>query len=178
MNVTRLRQQCEARLQALGLPTPCDLPGLCRMIEQRRRRRILLHPLPMRAIGLAASGVCVGTTTADYIFFERDTTPLHQLHIQLHELAHLVCGHQTGNAADADLVQLLLPSFVQARVQRLLRRTVYTAVEEQEAEVLASLLLARITPPPPAADPGGDVAAIDLLHRLGRSLEDAASGDP
>jgi hypothetical protein len=86
----------------------------------------------------------VSTDRADYICYAANTTPLHQLHIQCHEVAHLLRGHTGGTALDPELAGLLMPSLPASVIERVLGRTVYTAAEEQDAELLASLIMRRI----------------------------------
>jgi hypothetical protein len=80
----------------------------------------------------------------DYVFYEHETSQLHREHIILHELGHLLCEHQPTEVIDAEVVAQLFPHLNPAVVHRVLGRTTYTAVEEQEAEMLASLVRERV----------------------------------
>ncbi|MEU5087753.1 hypothetical protein [Streptomyces sp. NPDC021356] len=81
----------------------------------------------------------LATETGDHIFFETHTTPLHQEHIILHEIAHLLFDHGSQASLAVDLTHLFT-DLSPATVRRLLGRTSYTTVQEQEAEMLASLI--------------------------------------
>jgi hypothetical protein len=101
----------------------------------------------------------VSTDRADYIFYATNTTPLHQLHIQCHELAHLLHGHCGTGALDIEVAALLMPSLPSSVIERVLGRTVYSTDEEQDAELLASLIMGRIGHIRPLRAPRSDMAA-------------------
>jgi hypothetical protein len=65
---------------------------------------------------------------------------LHQEHIIGHELGHLLCEHEAAPMIEAHVSRLLLPDLDPQLVQRFLARTDYTAVEERQAEMVASLI--------------------------------------
>jgi hypothetical protein len=173
MDLKRLRQRCEARLRELELPVPFNLHAFCDALGARRGRPIRLCPATSLAgpCGLWAAG-----TTDDYIFYEQATSPLHQEHIVLHEASHMLCGHRPARVSDDEASRLLFPDLDAAMVKRVLGRAAYSAVEEQEAELLASLILERAgrtgLAPARAADP--EVAA--LVDRLEAALEKPAGG--
>ncbi|MBQ1022739.1 hypothetical protein KBX71_33375 [Micromonospora sp. D93] len=116
--------------------------------------------------------MCVPTGDFDAIFFEQDTSPLHQLLIIGHELGHLLAGHQATEVLDADASRLLLPDLDPQLVQRSLGRSNYAADEEREAEMIGSLLLRRVRGNRSDVDDaplhGEDV---ELYGRLRHSLE-------
>ena len=67
--------------------------GLVEQVAQKRGRPIVLQPWRM---GDAAQyGVWLAGPARDYIFFEAETARVHQEHIILHELAHILLGHET-----------------------------------------------------------------------------------
>jgi hypothetical protein len=133
----RVRRRCDAVLRQLSLPTPFDVRALCEGLAAQRGRPIRLLPLA----GL--TGVCglwIATDTTDFIAYEQHTTPPHQDHIVLHEIGHMLCEHYPATVTPAEQARLLLPSLDPAMVRRVLGRTGYTSVEEQEAEIFASLV--------------------------------------
>jgi hypothetical protein len=69
------------------------------------------------------------------------TSRLHQEHIVLHELAHIIFDHKALRSA-AD-VQALLPDLDPQMVTTVLARSPYTSEQEQQAEVLADLIAVR-----------------------------------
>lgn len=162
-----MRRRCEARLRELELPTPFEARTFCSVLAERRGRPILLRPIATRS---GPWGVWVAAPSADIIFYERDTSPLHQAHIILHEVSHLLCGHQPVPVADAELTRLLFPDLCPETVQRVLHRSSYSGDEEQEAELLASLILERAgsgSVPMVTAD----AEVLQLLGRLASTLE-------
>ncbi|TMQ92731.1 hypothetical protein ETD83_26690 [Actinomadura soli] len=73
------------------------------------------------------------------------TTRFHREHIALHEIGHLLAGHQTGVGV-GDLASVLLPDLSPTMVRAVLGRTSYTSEQEREAEYFATLLLDRSRP--------------------------------
>ncbi|MGW6871713.1 hypothetical protein ACWGHA_05185 [Streptomyces xanthophaeus] len=146
-----LRKRCEKILGHLDLTQPFSLDGLCRHIAEQRGRPIRLHPLPKEAAESGVCGLWVGTASVDYVFYEAQTTPLHREHIVLHELGHILFGHHSveGEEVDGDAPVVL-------------GRTNYTTRQEQEAEMLASMIRIRTA----HAAPQSAARAGDTLSRL------------
>ncbi len=120
--------------------------------------------------GHASCGLWAAAPSRDYVLYESDTSPVHQAHIILHELAHLILGHRSAHVLDPDVMLSLLPDLDPTMLETVLQRARYDTNEEREAEVLASLLLRRLTPGEPASTMvDNDERAV--LSRLGRSLE-------
>lgn len=142
MPTRQMWRTCEEIAASLTIPDPWDSETFVRILGDERGRRIELIPVvtaPGTPCGLLAS-----TDRADYIFYAANTTTLHQIHIQCHEVAHLLRGHTGTMTLDSDIAALLMPSLPAALVERVLGRTVYSAEEEHDAELLASLIMRRI----------------------------------
>lgn len=135
-------QQCQRIVDSLDLPDPFDVTEFIDSLAQTRGRPIELIPVSSRLD--VPCGVLVTTDRADYILYATDTTPLHQQHILLHEAAHVICGHYKTAPAASAATRLLLPGLSPALVKRVLGRTAYTEPQEQEAELVASLILTRV----------------------------------
>jgi hypothetical protein len=118
-------------------------------------------------------GLWIAAPGGDYIFYEAETTPLHQAHIVLHELAHLLCGHQSAHVLEPELLRSLVPDLDPSVLERVLRRASYDTEQEQEAELLASMLLQQLASTEPASPIDADAQA--ALEQLGRSLGAQAS---
>lgn len=86
----------------------------------------------------------IGTADADYIYHEAGTTPFHDTHIAVHEIAYMLFGHE-HSAAGEQFIKLLAPDVDQALIQLILGRSAYTSAEERDAETLASLILCSTT---------------------------------
>jgi len=165
----RLRRQVEARLAELDIPTPFDVGVLCQRLAVRRGRPIHLRAETM---GEGPCGLWADVAGADFILYERDTTPLHQEQIVLHEVGHLLAQHDPAPVGDQECAGWLMPDLDPAMVRRVMGRHGYTSQEEQEAELLASLVLERAgrtrRAPAPMAAPEHHRA----LHHLGSVLDE------
>jgi hypothetical protein len=137
MDLSQLRDRCRQLLAGVTIPTPFDIHAFCDHIATQRGRPIRLFPI---ASGLTPCGLWAATESTDYIFYETSTSPLHRDHIVLHELSHMLCDHRPAPAMDDELAHQLFPDLNASLVQRVLARSVYSANEEREAELLASLI--------------------------------------
>jgi hypothetical protein len=171
-----LWQRCRRLVAALSLPEPFDIADFVQALAACRGRPIELVPVTGRPN--LPCGLLLTTADADYILYAADTTPLHQQHILLHEAAHLLCGHQDGSALTSldAAARVLMPGLPPALVERVLGRTVYTEPQEREAEIVASLILSRVSrrPPPPFTARARSLEA--LFDRRGRTGGSAGCG--
>ncbi len=166
-----LRTRCEARLRALDLPVPVSAHAFCDLLAARRGRPIRLQPITSRS---GPCGLWVATATTDYIFYEQETSRMHQEHIILHEACHILCTHHSTPIAEAELPRLLFPDLCPETVRRVLQRASYSTRDEREAELLASLILERVTRTGLVRPTQADSQTTTLLDRLGTSLETRA----
>ncbi|MFF7454557.1 ParH-like protein [Kitasatospora sp. NPDC008115] len=152
--------------EAVPLPEPFGIPALAEALARRRGRPIELIPLsgPVHA----PCGALVSTDRADYIGYPVDTTALHQQHIVLHEIGHLLCGHTGGAGLSSAAADALLPRLPGELVHRVLGRSAYSERQEQEAELVASLALHRALQRP-RATPTARLA--ERILRLGYALD-------
>ena len=173
MDLKQLRQRCEARLRDLDLPVPFDVDAFCESLAARRGRPVVLRPLVSKA---GPWGLWVAGAAADFIFYEQETSTLHQEHIILHEASHLLCHHDPRPVSEAEFSRQLLPDLDPEVVRSVLRRAAYSAEEEREAEVLASLILERAGRSTAANRRPTDPEVAALLDRLGHVLEQPEEG--
>ncbi|MGH3512086.1 MAG: hypothetical protein ACRDRB_07395 [Pseudonocardiaceae bacterium] len=82
------------------------------------------------------------TESRDYVFYDSQTSLPHQEHIILHEIGHMLCDHDQGER-DPQL-HWHIDVTDQNLVRRVLPRIRYTDRQEQEAELVASIILAAI----------------------------------
>jgi SOS response regulatory protein OraA/RecX len=116
-------------------------------------------------------GTWMRTAKADYVFYEEDTSLLHQQHIVFHELGHILRRHVPGKELSKDLARSMAPGMRVSDVFRVLGRDSYTDDDEFEAELIATLILSRIgrqavREAPKATDP----TASDIIARITNSL--------
>ncbi|MFD0855722.1 hypothetical protein ACFQ07_26000, partial [Actinomadura adrarensis] len=137
-----------------------------------------LRVVPVAAMPDGLCGVCVSTAGADYVYIMAGTTPFHREHIALHEIGHLLAGHQGGVGVE-DLAGLLLPDLDPALVRAVLGRTSYTSEQEREAEYFATLVLERSLPARRQADAAQPEAVLaEVLGRIEDTWAAPRSGPP
>jgi hypothetical protein len=169
-----LRRRCGKVVASLDVPAPFDVDVLCARVAAQRGRPLHLRPIPMPDGG--ACGVWVSATDCDFIFYEAHTSGLHQEHIKLHELGHMLSDHSTTAVLASVTARFLLPDLDPAVVSRVLQRTQYTDDEEREAETIASMILERASRWQPRSEWAGPPEAADVRARLGRTLEPPSRG--
>ena len=142
-----LRGSCVEALDNIDLPCPFSIEAFCSQLEKQRNRPLLLHPMPDGLRFSEVCGVWVATEDEDYIFYESQTSRVHQEHIILHEIGHVLFGHgvQGGDESHAlsEGMEALLPDLFPHNISRFFGRTNYTTRQEREAEMLASLIGVR-----------------------------------
>ncbi|MFI8932579.1 hypothetical protein ACIG3E_33565 [Streptomyces sp. NPDC053474] len=127
----RLRRQ----LRELDIRPPLTIAALCRAVERKRQRPILLRPCPMPVPG--PQGLWVETPHADLILYQEHTSFMHQRHIILHEVMGHICGEHKG-----ELSPVSLGMFQPGTVQRVMARCTYDTAQECEAERAATIVTA------------------------------------
>jgi hypothetical protein len=145
-----LRRRLRETVDGLPIPHPFDVTELCRTVGRRRGRELLV--LPITTPGASPCGVWIAGASADYIFYEQDTSLLHRTHIILHELGHIVCGHAGRLVSAEEYARLLLPDLDARLVRTVLGRGGYSGRQEREAELIAATVWARV-------------------HRIGRAID-------
>lgn len=137
MNDVRLRDV----VASLEIPDPFDITELVRRVADRRGRPITVRSMRIGAGG--PSGLWIALRDADLICHEAETNALHQAHIVLHELGHMLCGHHSAGDSPDSVLRFLLPTLDPAAVSRVLSRGSYHDDEEREAEHFATLVRER-----------------------------------
>ncbi|MFD9633438.1 ImmA/IrrE family metallo-endopeptidase [Streptomyces violascens] len=135
-----LQERCEERVRELGLPAQGQLTiaTLCEHLSRHLGKRIRLLPLPLPQG--SPDGLWVHTPDEDVVLFESRQAPIHQRHVIMHELGHLICDHDTAPVMTPEASRLLLPSLNPALVQRILGRDHTHSEAELEAEQVGDLL--------------------------------------
>ncbi|WP_166355023.1 hypothetical protein [Phytoactinopolyspora limicola] len=142
MEPRRIRQTCEEQLRRFVLPEPFTIDAFCSTLARERDKPIRLMPMPDGAD--SPCGMWLATADTDWVFHQAATSQLHQEHIVLHELAHMIFGHTTKQDRAERLQARLLPDLDPQMIASVLARTAYTSVEEQQAEMLAGLIGAHV----------------------------------
>ncbi|MGW1376682.1 toxin [Streptomyces sp. NPDC002446] len=163
-----LRRASDAVLARLDLPDGCDIATLMEQLSSDRGRPIQLVPLQLGAE--TPCGMWLATDTVDVIVVEADTSRLHRDHIIAHELAHMLCSHGDSAEFNAAVMRDLMPNLDPERVREMLARTSYSTAEEQEAEIVASLILERVTRPPVESVWSVPSADAETVARIENSL--------
>jgi hypothetical protein len=150
VDVRRVRRACEVRLRTIDLPDPFSIDAFCDALARERGRPIWLSPMPDG--GDSPCGLWLATANADWVFHQVTTSPLHQEHIILHELAHMIFDHKTVRDRAEELQARLLPDLDPRVIATVLSRMPYSSEQEQEAEMLAGLIGSHAKRParPPA----------------------------
>jgi hypothetical protein len=112
-------------------------------VETLKGRQILTIPWKM-PLGMFGAWISDGDGPSEYIFYRQDVPRIHQVHIQLHELAHFLCGHPTLKITTSTLKDSLTSKgetlFLNPTLLRSHQKTEY----EVEAETLASRIQERV----------------------------------
>ena len=146
MRERELGRRCRQMLNSLDIRPPLDVVDLCERVGRQRGKHIRLveHSLPVPG----PFGAWISTPSAEFILYQKETSGPHQNHIILHELGHILAEHASDERDDV-LAGELDPSDVRERypdldpgaVRRALRRTSYDTEQEQEAELVATIIL-------------------------------------
>lgn len=139
MRWRRLRRQCRKVIAQITLPEPFSARELCNHLAAERERPLHVLALPTPTVPGTPSGMWLVAERGDYIFFDAQTSPLHQEHIIVHEIGHMVCDHRSagGDHSLYRYVDIADPE----SVRQVLPRIQYSDEQEQEAEMIASLVL-------------------------------------
>ena len=118
--------------------------GFAEWIVQQRARSIIFIPytFPSDLFGAWVKG-----SDKDFIAFETDTPAIHQTHIKLHEMAHMLCGHPTveiGKRRTQVLLCSALGPEPDVDLHASLLRSTHSDENEREAETLTALIQERV----------------------------------
>lgn len=164
----RLYERCLTLVHSLRIPTPFDVEKLCANLDRDRNRQIQLLPMVLPPGSL--SGLWLSTNNIDYIVYQKATSLLHQQHIILHEIGHLICEHGATSALDTELPPLLFPDLDPRKIREVLGRSHYTCQQEQEAEMVASIILQQAKDFPGRSVMINPDEPTEVVKRIERSL--------
>ncbi len=119
-----------------------SVPDFVAYLVQMRQRDIVLKPARFKP-GL--HGMWIRADTADYVFYDCATHPIHQVHHILHELGHLILKHEPHPLDDVLPAELLSNLMEQATPTGHCRQWEPEASwQEQEAEAFVYCLQREI----------------------------------
>ena len=119
-----------------------------RWIGEIKGRQIISIPLKM-PIGMFGAWLSDDEEPNEYIFYRDHVPPMYQIHIQLHELAHLLLGHPTLHINRETLAAALngkreLPFNELAQLRSTEKTEDEKSLYELESETLASIIQEQI----------------------------------
>jgi hypothetical protein len=112
-------------------------------IETVKGRKILLIPWHMPS-GLFGAWMSDGEIPQEYIFFRKNAERLLQIHIQLHEISHFLCGHPTKKISKAQVKEAHKKGIALPFDEMVRLRSPDKNAYERDAESLASLIQEQI----------------------------------
>lgn len=141
----QLERSCRAKIAELDLPAPLRLGELKERLETHRGREMWVLPdhgqLPVEITGL-----WIGTSTRDYVYFRSTLVGFRLEQTLLHEFAHMICRHRSASIDNQTWLRERAPGLASAEnIVQICMRTDYGSPDEHEAELMASLILARST---------------------------------
>ena len=139
----RMRARLRDIAQAYDFQT-FTLPNFAAWLAAQRGRALNFVPFALPA---PLFGAWLQGADQDFIFYAQDAAPLHQAHIQLHELAHILCEHPTltpGTPEGNAFIALLTLQTPDADAPGVALRLAYTEEQEREAETLAALIQQQV----------------------------------
>ncbi|MYZ37866.1 MULTISPECIES: hypothetical protein [unclassified Streptomyces] len=133
----KLRRYCRHLLRQLEIQPPLRVDELCLRLGEHRGKTIQLIPWALPIPG--PFGVWLSQPDEESIFYQAETTPVHQDHIILHEIGHIIADHQDDGSTGEEFPGLG-PDYPHDAVTRGFRRTCYTEEYELEAELVATII--------------------------------------
>ncbi|NPV75168.1 MAG: hypothetical protein HPY59_02215 [Anaerolineae bacterium] len=112
-------------------------------IEKAKGREIHLIPWQMPS-GLFGAWMSDGENPREFFFFRENAERLLQIHIQLHELSHYLCGHPTKIITKKQIQDALEKGIALPFDEMVKLRSPEMNAYEYEAESLASLIQEQI----------------------------------
>lgn len=122
----------------IALPESFTLDDIVSAVEQQRDTTIKIVEFPEISPEDGLFGIWLSTTFGDYILHVPAPSPLHRQQIILHELAHMILGHDL--AVGQSSATKLFPDLPEDAVVRTLARGHDDNLLEREAESLADQL--------------------------------------
>lgn len=132
-----IRRYCKRILRDLDIQPPLRVDDLCLRLGDHLRKPIRLVPWALPVPG--PFGLWMSRLNEHVIFYQEETTRVHQDHIILHEVGHILAYHEDDGDTPEDLPDLS-SDFPHDLTTRGFRRTCYTEDYEREAELVATTI--------------------------------------
>ncbi|WP_213815233.1 ImmA/IrrE family metallo-endopeptidase [Glaciihabitans sp. dw_435] len=129
-------------LDELVLGAAFTFDELVDALQRQRRRRLRIVELSDLGIEDGLCAVWIMTDAEDLVLHAHSDSALHRQQFVLHELAHMILGHNVEDNGDGP--DILLPDISSETRARLLKRQDLDTAEEILAESLADRLAAAI----------------------------------
>ncbi|MEV6704200.1 hypothetical protein [Micromonospora wenchangensis] len=156
--------------RAVGIPRPFELEEfLDRWSRYRAGRPVSLFPMTDAELPANTCGLWLALPDRDIVGFPMAAPRNHRDHIVLHEVGHMLATHADGLAGPVDGFSGLVPDLDPAMVRSVLGRSAYDDVQEQEAELIASLIMHRSLTVAPRLPVAGRIGMV--IERLERTLD-------
>jgi hypothetical protein len=136
-----LRERCLAALQQVEIPDPFDIQAFANQVSRHRGRPVRLVP---KDDVQGPCGAWLPSHEGDYVFYEPNTGHFHRDHIVLHELGHLLMGHDAQSFWTDEAPTLLPDLDLKVIATHMLARSSHDDPVEQEAEMIATLVQERV----------------------------------
>lgn len=157
-----MRRRCHRLVRELDLPKPFKLDALLEYISTRRNKKLHVHPFPGILHHVGLYGMWISLDDDDFIFYEQHTSPLHQEHIILHEIGHILTHDaekmERESIAMSEIAvskfYQLMPDMPREEIRQALARSHCSSPTEIEAELIASLIHKAADQPLLPASPG------------------------
>ncbi|MGP3952885.1 hypothetical protein [Streptomyces sp. 7N604] len=148
MNERERRELCDQVVGQFNLSHTATYRDACRRVgevmSERLGARVELRFMPMRNTHL--SGATARLANGTYVVYcAKSPSWYHRLGILLHELAHLLLGHQPTVLGPGEGLRHFAPHLPSKMARLVAGRTTHTRDEEREAEEFADELIERLT---------------------------------
>lgn len=133
-------------LDDLWLPQPFDLSSFVEQVARQRGREIRLVPMHGAVADGSPCGWWCPMTSVDVIFLDDAASVVHREHIVLHEVGHMLWGHQPVATSVTPVLEHAMPHlrWDSGAVAMMLGRSEYDSPREQEAEAFATVAALKI----------------------------------
>jgi len=125
------------------LPVPWSVEELCKRVAEQRRRPLHLHAVDVPALPF---GLWFDDGKEDHILYRVGCTGYHRDHIVLHELCHMLAGHNAIHLP-TDNGEIARPDLVHDFIERTTTNSI-TDFQEEAAETFATRVLKRVEQTP------------------------------